>query len=157
MKEMDLDKQQLKETAIGLLKKMRVMPQCIEAFENGEVWKSTGVWPMDGILFTLDKEEKTLLEKIEKKLGCLIYHVIYSVFFMDNILEKHLAFLCLYPGDENKAKDVLFEEEIFQSQNGRSYKGYLCKGYVYNFSYPPDSESGYLAVRPANGGIARVI
>lgn len=135
---MDLRTKQIEE-AKKRMTMLNILPEVIEDFTtNGRVYKSTYA----GILYWLNDEDAETVKAFEEEYGCLVYHCIECSYRMTD-------------GSVMKFFDMLYVSS--ETSEWASDRRDLKDGYAYvNTVGPYDEEIGSIALRPLNGGVARV-
>lgn len=133
-----MDKEKLKIEALNRMKKMELMKECIDAFnEKNDVWVSEYV----GILFNLNSrpEIKEIINEFEDKYDSLVYHAILSRMGSNT----HLSLMYVASSEEGWGYD---REDL-------KYNRASC--YVYDLTDPKRSETGCVGFEPKDGGLIR--
>ena len=132
-----------KQEAVFRMQQLGIMPECIEAFENGKLWESeTNSIP--GAMYELDGKEKALVRKFEQEYNALVYHVIHTLCNIRN--DNHEMYSMLYVS--NYPEEWEMDREMLKDN--------IAYAYVYNATDPDLSEIGSIAIQPVNGGLVRI-
>lgn len=125
-----------KKEAVKRMKKLDIMEQIIEQFEeSGRVYLSE----IMGFLYWLDKDEQKMVDEFEKKSGCLVYHVI----------KNETSFGLLYSLLFVSGSDKDWEIERDYLRQGQAL------AYVVNKDFPKCSDCGSIGIEPSIGGLKR--
>ena len=127
----------MKAEAIKRMKKLRLFPDCINAFEkDNKVWSSQTA----GTLFELSEEQQKWVDIFEKTYGGLVYHVIITP------TKFGTCFNMLY---------VSIHTEEWEMDNDDL--DILCPCvYVKNLDDEFCSEFGSIQIKQMNGGLVRI-
>lgn len=133
------DRAEMKKEAIKRMKKLMLLPDCIEAFKkHDKVWISIN----EGILFELNNEQQILdaIKSFEDKYGALVYHCV------KNRIGDMLVIAMFYvSGEKDEWKYDM--EDIKQNYS-------YC--YAFNITEPAFSEIGSIQFIKVNGGLKRI-
>lgn len=134
-----IDRVEMKKEAIKRMKKLMLLPECIEAFKkHDKVWISID----EGILFELNNEQQVLdaIKDFESEYGTLVYHCV------KNKIGDMLVITMFYvPKEKEEWKYDM--EDIKQN--------YSCC-YAFNITEPMFSEIGSIQFVKVNGGLKRI-
>lgn len=131
----DLREEQ-KSEAVKRMRALKMLEQPIQEFEGSG---TLNLSENNGMLYWLDKNEKSMVSKFETENDCLVYHVIKSYTSMG--LMYSLLYVSSYPEEwETDMEDIKNEEAL---------------AYVVNINMPDCSEFGSIGIEPVNGGVQR--
>lgn len=132
---MSVTREQMAAEAVKRMKKLNIMEQTINEFQEGILNLSDN----EGMLYLLDEEQKKIVADFEEENEGLVYHVIHSFTNIGEMYELLYVSTC----------DEEWEEDYEDLENGSALV------YVINVYMPDCSELGTIGVKPMNGGVVR--
>lgn len=148
---MQISRERKIEEAVRRMKTLGIIDDAISQFQkDGTVMVSE---PPFGALYTIDEEQKKLVEEFEKEHNAVVYMVVkcYSTIGkMDSFL-----YVSDYEDEwEMEAVWFVVEDEETETNNSDMSDGYIMS-YTHNYDAPECSEFGEIGVRQSFGGLLR--
>lgn len=148
---MQISRERKIEEAVRRMKTLGVIDDAISQFQkDGIVMVSE---PPFGALYTIDEEQKKLVEEFENEHNAVVYMVVkcYSTIGkMDSFL-----YVSDYEDEwEMEAVWFVVEDEETETNNPDMSDGYIMS-YTHNYDAPECSEFGEIRVRQSFGGLLR--
>ena len=138
----------MKAEALDRLRFFKLHPNVIREFENDE---HINISECGGLLYWANDEEQEVINRIENKYDCVVYHGIKS----STDFGELLSLLVVMPSDVGIGIDrEEYEFERKFTKDGLK-DGYVFS-YVVNKTYPDCSELGDIVVKSLAGGLVRV-
>lgn len=128
-----------KTEALNRMKALKLIPECVKAFKNGNIWCSR----YNGTLFELDKEEKELVKKFEDEHNALVYHTIRTATPFGELL--NILFVSNYNEEWELDRDDISDDTYLTPF-------VMCINLNDKFS----SDMGYIVVKSQFGGLIRI-
>lgn len=148
---MQISRERKIEEAVRRMKTLGIIDDAISQFQkDGTVMVSE---PPFGALYTIDEEQKKLVEEFEREHNAVVYMVVkcYSTIGkMDSFL-----YVSDYEDEwEMEAVWFVVEDEETETNNSDMSDGYIMS-YTHNYDAPECSEFGEIGVRQSFGGLLR--